>query len=84
MKATKVDLLNIEKNGFLAVLLNIEREFQRNFDDLISSREKFDDFCLQKTEKFIYPDGFREHVQMYIQTYLLHTENNKFQQIIDL
>ena len=83
MKANKVDLLNIEMNSFLAVLMNIEREFNRNYSNYIESREKFDAFCDEKTEKFKYPAGKKEHVSLYIASYLLHSENNKFQQIID-
>ena len=79
----KVNLLNIEKTAFLAVLLNIEREFQRKYDDLISSREKFNAFCDEKTEKFEYPEGKKSFVSAYIASYLLNVENNKFQQIIN-
>jgi len=79
----KVNLLNIEKNSFLAVLLNIEREFQRKYDDLIHNRADFDAFCDEKTEKFEDPEGKKSFVSLYIAAYLLNVNGNKFQQIIN-
>lgn len=48
----KVNLLNIEKNGFLALLLNIEREFQRNY---IAFDAKNVETAQQKISEYLHP-----------------------------
>jgi len=83
MKIDLIKLANNNKANSNAVLLNISRDFERNYSELVTDKEKFNEFCSSRADKFIYPDGKKYAVVIYLQQYLLNPDESKLQQIIN-